>query len=99
MPRHQQIVASILGNKDARSLTILIGCSEIVMALWILSGIKKRTNAMAQMLVVACMNSLEFILVPDLLLWGKFNAVFAFLLILIIYCNEFILRKKLNSKT
>ena len=97
MPRHQQIVGTILGDNHASLLTILIGCSEVVMALWILSGIKKRMNALAQIIVIACMNTLEFILVPDLLLWGRFNAVFAFILILIIYYNEFVLREKLNQ--
>ena len=40
------------------------------------------------------MNALEFILVPDLLLWGKFNSLFALLLIAVIYINEFRLNKK-----
>jgi len=40
------------------------------------------------------MNSLEFILAPDLLLWGRFNALFAFLFILGIVYNEFYLRKR-----
>ena len=94
MPRHQEIVASILGNEYARTFTVLIGCSEILMAVWILSGIKKRLNVIAQITVIATMNTLEFILVPDLLLWGKFNSLFALLLIISIYCNEFIIRQK-----
>jgi len=96
VPRHQQIVARILGEENARLLTFLIGLSEIVMAVWILSGIKTRLNAIIQILVIAAMNTLEFFLVPDLLLWGKGNAVFAFLFIVIIYCNEFLLNKKVR---
>ncbi len=94
VPRHQQIVASILGDSYARPLTILIGVSEIIMAAWILSRYKSTLNATAQITVISTMNLLEFILVPDLLLWGKFNSFFAILLILVIYINEFHLNKK-----
>jgi len=99
VPRHQQIVATILGNEHAQLLTIVIGCAEIFMAIWILSNIKSKLNAIAQILIIATMNTLEFILVPDLLLWGKANAIFAFLLILVVYFNEFYLNKKLNQPT
>ncbi|MEY8760718.1 DoxX-like family protein [Chryseobacterium tongliaoense] len=95
VPRHEQIVARILSNTHSRMLTILIGLSEIVMAVWILTGIKTKLNATLQIITIAAMNILEFILVPDLLLWGKFNSLFAFLFILLIYFNEF----HLNPKT
>src|SRR3954471_21236325 len=85
VPRHQQIVASILGNNYSRFFTALIGISEMLMAVWIITGIRTRLNAITQMLVIAVMNTLEFTLVPELLLWGKANAFFAFLFILIIY--------------
>lgn len=97
VPRHEQIIAGILGDDYSRPLTILIGLSEIIMAIWILSGYKTRLNAIAQILVVGIMNILEFILVPDLLLWGKLNSFFAFLFILVVYFNEFYQnRKQLN---
>ena len=96
VPRHEQIVANILGKDHSRTLTVLIGLSEIAMAIWILSGIKSKLNAIAQIIVVATMNTMEFILVPDLLLWGKFNSVFALLLITVIYYNEFYLNKKIQ---
>jgi hypothetical protein len=89
VPRHQEIVARILGNEHARIFTSAIGFSEIVMAGWILSGVSTRLNVIVQILVIATMNILEFILVPDLLLWGRANAIFAFLFILLIYYNEF----------
>lgn len=93
VPRHEQIVSQILGEKYSKSLTIAIGVSEIIMAIWIISDYKKRLNAILQITVIATMNILEFILVPDLLLWGSFNAVFAFLFIVIIYYNEFKINK------
>jgi len=95
VPRHQEIVARILGKDYARLLTALIGVSEIVMAVWILSGIYKRVNALAQIFVIAAMNTLEFFFVPDLLLWGRANAFFAFLFILVIYYNKFHIHQKL----
>ena len=95
VPRHQEIVARILGNDHARLLTKVIGLSEIAMAVWILSGIRMRLNAIIQMIVIATMNVLEFIIVPDLLLWGRFNLLFALLFILIIIYNEFYLKNKL----
>lgn len=99
VPRHQQIVARILGFEHSRLLTIAIGSSEIFMAVWILSKIKTRLNASAQISIVATMNTLEFILVPDLLLWGRLNALFAFLFIIVVYFNEFYLNKKLDQQT
>lgn len=67
------------------------------MAVWILSGYKSKLNAIAQIVVIASMNALEFILAPDLLLWGKLNSLFAFLFILVIYFNEFFLNKKQHA--
>ncbi|MDB5257963.1 MAG: hypothetical protein JWM14_2658 [Chitinophagaceae bacterium] len=90
VPRHEQIVERILGNTFSPThLTKVIGIAEILMAVWVLSGIKKRWNAVTQIVIVATMNSIEFVLVPDLLLWGKMNIVFAVAFILVIYCNEF----------
>lgn len=98
VPRHQQIVARILGETYARPLTVLIGIAEIMMAVWILSKYQSKLNAYLQMIVVATMNTLEFFLVPDLLLWGKLNALFAGLFVICIYWNEFLLRPKISLK-
>ena len=93
VPRHEQIVGRIVGVEYSRILTVLIGLAETLMAIWILIRLYSRANAVLQIIVIATMNILEFILVPDLLLWGKLNAIFAFLFILLIYFNEFILMK------
>ena len=95
VPRHEQIVSRILGDEYAPLLTKLIGLSEIFMAIWILSRIKTRLNVWSQILIVATMNILEFMLVPDLLLWGKANSIFAFLFIILVFYNEFVLNKKI----
>lgn len=94
VPRHEQIVARILGDEYSRQLTIMIGLSEIIIAVWILAAYKTKLNAIAQIIVVATMNIFEFILVPDLLLWGKLNSLFAFIFVLVVYFNEFYFNKK-----
>jgi hypothetical protein len=89
VPRHQQIVARILGEEYALIATKTIGVLEIGMAVWILSRIQSRLCAITQMLIVATMNVIEFILVPDLLLFGRINIIVATFFILVIYVNEF----------
>ena len=89
-----KLLQEYIGDDYSRLLTILIGLSEIIMAVWILSAYKTKLNAITQIVVVATMNTLEFILVPDLLLWGKLNSLFAFIFILVVYYNEFYLNKK-----
>lgn len=91
VPRHEEIVGRILGEQHAWFFTKAIGVSEILMVVWILSRIKSRISAVFQMAIVGTMNILEFILVPDLLLFGKMNILFAFLFIVLIYVNEYIL--------
>jgi hypothetical protein len=46
------------------------------MAIWILTNFKSKFNAIAQITVVATMNVLEFILAPNLLLWGRVKCFF-----------------------
>jgi hypothetical protein len=96
VPRHQEIVARILGNDYAAIFTKLIGVAEIVMAIWILSQWKQRFNVFTQIAVIATMNVMEFLFVPDLLLWGQLNSVFAFLFILLIYTNFKMIVKNKN---
>jgi len=98
VPRHQQIIERILGDEYSRTLTILIGAAEIVMAIWILSKYKSRFNAVIQIILVALMNTIEFLLAPDLLLWGRFNSFFALLFILLVYYNEFVLIRKTDLR-
>ena len=99
VPRHQEIVTRILSTHNARLLTVLIGLAEIAMAAWILSGIRKRLNAVIQILFIATMNTIEFLVTPELLLWGRANAVFALAFIMMIYYNEFRADKKSIHQT
>ncbi len=96
VPRHQQIVARILGHEHANLFTKLIGLSEILMAVWIISAIKPKLNTLTQMLIIAVMNTIEFILARDLLLWGWANSIFAAMFIGFIYYNQFVLGQKIT---
>lgn len=94
VPRHQEIVGIILGNEYSAFLTKLIGILEVFMFVWILSKFKSKICAITQITVVMLMNTIEFMEVPNLLLFGKWNIVFAALFSALIYYNEFVLRKK-----
>jgi hypothetical protein len=96
--RHEQIISRVLGQDYSRPLTILVGLSEIVMAIWVFTKFKSKLNAITQIIVVVTMNIIEFTLVPDLLLWGRLNIVFAFMFVGLVYYNEFVLNKNLNLR-
>lgn len=91
VPRHEEIVARILGEAHAGLITSVIGVLEMLLGFWILTGLKKRVTAAAQMVLVGTMNVLEIVLAPDLLLWGRFNILFAVAFIGVIYVNEWVL--------
>ena len=93
VPRHEQIVSKILGEQYASILTVFIGFLEIGMAIWILSGIKRRLNVFFQIIIIIIMNIIEFSIASELLLWGKLNLLFAILFSSIIYLNEFHFKK------
>ncbi len=84
VPRHSEIVHQILQVDFYRELTILIGIGEIGIALWILLDRKVKTHTFLQVALVLTMNILEFFLVPELLLWGKWNSLFAFCFMVVV---------------
>jgi hypothetical protein len=65
--------------------------AEVFMAIWIVSGIKTRLSAIVQIIVVGVMNSIEFAMAPDLLLFGRVNAILALVFMTVVYGNEFFL--------
>lgn len=87
VPRHQQIVSRILGEEHSAILTKMIGFAEIGMAVWILSGILPKWCVAIQIVLIAVMNTIEILVAPDLLLFGKVNGALALLLIAIIFYN------------
>lgn len=96
VPRHREIVQRILPVDflTAAMLTKTIGALEILMAIWIVSRIYRQINVIVQIVLIMSMNVLEFFLARDLLLWGKWNLLFAFLLIFVIGFNEFHFREQ-----
>lgn len=82
VPRHREIVGRILGEDHALALTRAIGLGELLFGLWILSQWRWRWSAAVQIIAVLTMNVIEFILVPDLLLFGRLNAFVA-----LAYCS------------
>ncbi len=98
VPRHQQIVAEILGETYAKTLTIAIGVGEVLMAIWIISRKFAQLSAITQILLIVTMNILEFILAPHLLLWGRLNIVFALCLAALVYYQGFVLEPRLEGR-
>lgn len=77
VPRHREIVARILGEDHAVILTRLIGAGEVLVGIWILAGIRWKWSCAFQIVMVLAMNVIEFLLAPDLLLFGRSNALVA----------------------
>jgi len=99
IPRHRQIVTRILGQDHSVLWTRLIGIGEICLALWILTGVKSRFCAVLQIVLILAMNAIEITCTSDLLLFGRWNAVFAVLFSGLIYGNEFLFCKNPKPQT
>jgi hypothetical protein len=93
VPRHEQIVARILDQEYAWGITKAIGTSEVLLAIWIVTGFRSRFCTITQIVLVAAMNAIEFFLVRDLLLFGGLNSLTALVFIAIVSFNEFALNK------
>lgn len=68
VPRHELIVARVLGEDLAGPITLFVGALEAVIGIWFLSGIRLRLCAVVQTLAIIAMNFLEIALARDLLL-------------------------------
>lgn len=94
VPRHQEIVAKILGSEISFAAVKIIGVLELIMFLWVISKRYSRFAAVTQIVIVLTMNILEFILTPELLLFGRFNILIALVFVSVVYVNEFIIKPK-----
>ncbi|MEM6770360.1 MAG: DoxX-like family protein [Bacteroidota bacterium] len=90
VPRHQEIVARILGAEYAQAITIAIGLGEVAFALWVLFGGYRKLTATLQIFTILTMNVLETYLARDLLLWGQWNLLFAILFCSVVYVHGFL---------
>ena len=100
VPRHEEIVAKILTitfSKEyalyAPVLTKMIGFAELVMVVWIVSRFKRNICASMQIFIVILMNIIEFLLAPELLLFGKINIFIALAFAMLVYYDNFVLQK------
>lgn len=75
LPRHEKIVARVLGPRVAPVLTRLIGLGEISVGIWMLSGIAPAVCALAQTILIATMNAIELRRARDLLLSPRLMVV------------------------
>ena len=94
VPRHQEIVAKILGDGISFIAVKVIGVLEIGMFIWVISRKYSRLAAIMQITVVLTMSVLEYIIAPELLLFGRLNIVIAVFFVSAVYFNEFILKPK-----
>lgn len=94
VPRHQEIAAKILGNEISFIAVKVIGVLEIGMFIWVISRKYSRLAAIMQIALVLTMNVLEYIIAPELLLFGRLNIVIAVFFVSVVYFNEFILKPK-----
>lgn len=95
VPRHGQIVAEILGNQYAATLTFAIGVGEIFLGIWVASGFRRNWSAGTQITLVMLMNILEITFAVNHLLWGPLNLLFAILFCIFVYWNGFLLHEKI----
>jgi hypothetical protein len=94
VPRHQEIVTKILGGEISFVAVKVIGVLEICMFVWVISRKYSRFAAVTQIVIVLTMNILEFILAPELLLFGRYNIMIALVFVSVVYVNEFIIKPK-----
>ncbi len=88
VPRHQTIVSEILELEEAYFLTLVIGVAETILGILILMNWRPKFLALTQVLLILSMNIFEYFLVPQLLMFGKWNLLFAILLCLGILVNQ-----------
>ena len=92
-PRHEEIVAQILGQDYASIFTVMIGSSEVVMAIWVWSRKWLKFITYTQIGLVLTMNILETIIAPNLLLWGNLNIIWASMFCLVVWFHYRIISK------
>jgi hypothetical protein len=89
VPRHQLIVARILGAQHSFLFTKLIGVLEILMSVWVFSQFKSSFCTLTQVVLILTMNMIEYFKARDLLLFGRVNILLAVLLIGLIFYSPY----------
>ena len=68
IPRHRLIVDRILGEGIGDRATLVIGTLEMLLGLWVFSGLRRVSCATVQTLAIVSMNTLEILLARELLI-------------------------------
>lgn len=68
VPRHERIVAAVLGDSVSGPVTLAVGVAETLLGVWILSKRWPRTCAAVQTMAILSMNALELSLAREHLL-------------------------------
>lgn len=68
VPRHRAIVAAVVGERHATLLVTAVGSGEVLLSLWIASGILPTACASVQTVAIVTMNALELRRARSLLL-------------------------------
>jgi uncharacterized membrane protein YphA (DoxX/SURF4 family) len=76
VPRHEQIVETILGATYSHELTILIGVLEICLGIIIYLNIQAKFIAIFQIVIVMTMNLLEFAIGSRMAIMGCMESPF-----------------------
>lgn len=81
VPRHEAIVAAVLGEAVAGPVTVLVGLAETLLGVWILTRRWPRLCALVQTFAIASMNTLELCFARERLLapWPMVAANVVFL--------------------
>jgi hypothetical protein len=94
VPRHNEIVGEIFGKDLNLQITMAIGFGEIFIVLWIISGSRQKWCALFQIILIMTMNIIEFVEVPHLLFFGRWNILIAILFSTLIYLQAFVLPRE-----
>ena len=97
VPRHQEIVARILGNEYAPFLTNIIGLCEVFLGIFILMGYHSKQIAILQVFLITLMGIIGIIMVPDLLLFGRYNGLLSLAFCFLILYTEFYMKRKTSG--
>lgn len=85
VPRHQLIVARVLGEQWSAPATLVIGVGEVLLGLWIFRGRARVLCAVAQTAILITMNALEITLAGDLLISAPGMAALNALLLALVW--------------
>ena len=98
VPRHEAIVAEILGEQHAPLLTRMIGVGEIFIAIWIFIRYRPFLCAAVQSALVITMNVIEFSNAQGLLHFGKLNIAIALIFVSVVWVHAYLITRSTTDE-